>query len=590
MATYYLNVNATDNGNGTKTSPFNVWSSFGNAMYENGPHNGSVACGTEVTGTNLALAPGGDGWVLTSYGEGERPLIHCSITTNTDDWVIHDVNFDGVGVNPSYIIAGDGVNRNASLYNIAVTNKAFMTMAAGGGGFKIHDFTVNCKTSAMNFEATSTNKFGNTEIYNFTIDCNGSGSSDGLSIHISDDAQTGGTGWDVHNGTIKNCGENCLDLTACGGGQFYQLDLYGARMPTVLLGYQTTGVHVHHNRIHDGTGNGEVCDNSIGPNYVYKNFIRSTGTRTVYITDYGAGTKTNFFFEGNTIVADGGESFIFRFSLENGGTITATNIKNNIITTSNGTLPLCFAFYTGFAWNAEGLTCENNHYYNPAGAPVMASGVTWAAWNGTHTENGSADPLLVDRTLQTNADYRDAFLNSTESPVLNAGSYTTNGTYYKRDGTAVTGLHNVDDFVGTSANGTLDIGFFEYVTGESPPVPPSVTTSAVSSVTETTATGNGTISAIGDTAPSIVGVHVSTTESLVGEIAGSPFTENGTYSTEAFDIDITGLTAATTYYCQAYATSDDGTGTGDWVSFQTSTPPGALASGLQFNNALINWS
>ena len=94
---------------------------------------------------------------------------------------------------------------------------------------------------------------------------------------------------------------------------------------------------------------------------------------------------------------------------------------------------------------------------------------------------------------------------------------------------------------------------------------PSVTTSAVSGITRTTATSGGNVTADGGSAVTARGVCWST--SKYPTINDSKTTD-GT-GTGSFTSAITGLTADTKYYVRAYATNALGTFYGDTVSFTT---------------------
>uniref|UniRef100_UPI00249144B1 Calx-beta domain-containing protein n=1 Tax=Marinifilum flexuosum TaxID=1117708 RepID=UPI00249144B1 len=100
---------------------------------------------------------------------------------------------------------------------------------------------------------------------------------------------------------------------------------------------------------------------------------------------------------------------------------------------------------------------------------------------------------------------------------------------------------------------------------------PTVTTQAVSSITATTATGNGNINDLGIPNPTAHGVCWSTSENPT--TAGSKDDKGATSATGAYTASITGLTAGTTYYARAFATNDAGTVYGSQVSFTTNTPP-----------------
>ena len=98
---------------------------------------------------------------------------------------------------------------------------------------------------------------------------------------------------------------------------------------------------------------------------------------------------------------------------------------------------------------------------------------------------------------------------------------------------------------------------------------PTVTTQAVTSITQTTATGNGNMTDDGKETPSVRAVcykvgtgQTPTTSDSLGASAGSG-------GTGAFTSAMTGLTAGTTYSVRAYATNSAGTAYGSVVEFTT---------------------
>jgi len=102
---------------------------------------------------------------------------------------------------------------------------------------------------------------------------------------------------------------------------------------------------------------------------------------------------------------------------------------------------------------------------------------------------------------------------------------------------------------------------------KSNPVAPTITTQAVTSVTTTTAIGNGTITDLGVPDPTQHGVCWSTSENPTTE---DNKTENGiANATGTFTADITGLIPGTTYYVKAYAVNLADTAYGEQVSFTT---------------------
>lgn len=120
----------------------------------------------------------------------------------------------------------------------------------------------------------------------------------------------------------------------------------------------------------------------------------------------------------------------------------------------------------------------------------------------------------------------------------------------------------------TGTNGSEYVEFDGIELILSPLTPPTITTQAVSSITATTATGNGNITALGTSNPTAYGVCWNTT--------GTPTTsdskaDNGAASvTGAFTASMTSLSANTTYYVRAFATNTGGTSYGTEVTFTTS--------------------
>ena len=100
-----------------------------------------------------------------------------------------------------------------------------------------------------------------------------------------------------------------------------------------------------------------------------------------------------------------------------------------------------------------------------------------------------------------------------------------------------------------------------------PPVPPALTTSAVTNIGQNTSTSGGTITSDGGAAVTARGVcwSISPTPVLVDSK-----TTDGAGSGN-FSSSITDLTANTTYYIKAYATNSVGTGYGNEITFTTQT-------------------
>ncbi len=104
-----------------------------------------------------------------------------------------------------------------------------------------------------------------------------------------------------------------------------------------------------------------------------------------------------------------------------------------------------------------------------------------------------------------------------------------------------------------------------FSTTECPLLPPSVTTSPVSALTTTTARSGGDVTDDGSSPVTSRGICWSTSNNPT---ISDAHTDNGSGS-GAFTSNLTDLTPNTIYYLRAYATSLDGTGYGEEISFAT---------------------
>ena len=122
---------------------------------------------------------------------------------------------------------------------------------------------------------------------------------------------------------------------------------------------------------------------------------------------------------------------------------------------------------------------------------------------------------------------------------------------------------NPSEFV--NKNGAIGISGI-LATGESINSAPVISaTAAVTSITATSATSGGTVSADGGASVTARGVCWSTTANPT--MANSKTTDGN--GTGTFTSAITGLTSGTTYYIRSYATNSVGTSYGTQVSFTT---------------------
>jgi len=117
--------------------------------------------------------------------------------------------------------------------------------------------------------------------------------------------------------------------------------------------------------------------------------------------------------------------------------------------------------------------------------------------------------------------------------------------------------------------------------------PPTLTTTAISAITVTTATSGGNVTSDGGAEVTARGVCYGTSTKPV--VTGSK-TSDGK-GTGSFTSNLTGLTENTLYYVRAYATNSEGTSYGNEVSFTTNPVVGAtlttaIPSGLTSTSAV----
>ena len=168
------------------------------------------------------------------------------------------------------------------------------------------------------------------------------------------------------------------------------------------------------------------------------------------------------------------------------------------------------------------------------GASVTARGVCWSTSvnpvvTGNHTSDGTGTGIFTS----------------------NITGLTANTTYYVRA-------------YATNSAGTAYGNEISFTTSQNITVP-ILTTTAVSSIAQTTATSGGNITSDGGASVTSRGVCWSAS---TNPVATGNHTSDGT-GTGAFTSSITGLTANTTYYVRAYATNSVGTAYGNEISFTT---------------------
>jgi hypothetical protein len=202
-------------------------------------------------------------------------------------------------------------------------------------------------------------------------------------------------------------------------------------------------------------------------------------------------------------------------------------------TTSNSTIP---SVTTGTITNiSQNTAIVGGQVTSNGGVNVTARGVCWSTTpnplaTGSHTTNGTGTGVFI----------------------ANLTSLTTNTLYYLRA--------YATNSVGTAYGNEITFSTLPN------PVLPAIITTAVTNISQTTATGGGDVTGDGSAIVSFRGICWSTTPNPT--ITNSHTTDGG--GTGAFVSSITGLVSNTLYYVRAYAVNSVGTAYGNEVTFVTS--------------------
>lgn len=254
----------------------------------------------------------------------------------------------------------------------------------------------------------------------------------------------------------------------------------------------------------------------------------------------------------------GGQSFTSRLHFSNSAN-SVIRVHTAIVSGSPGSMTVSQAFSLTGGWRS--IVVERWGNATLAGSPAVNSG-----------ESTDAPSL----TVNTVAD------GSVVSWVSGDWNAVAPGTPAYRSGATQDGLHDKSGTVsyvayyayqvtGTAGSQTIgltapggqkaSIGGIEIQGVASAPI---VTTQAVTNITATTATGNGTV--VSDGSDTITERGVCWSTSLNPTTSDSKATSAGT--TGSYNVSITGLSNGTLYHARAYAINGQGTSYGEDITFR----------------------
>jgi hypothetical protein len=257
----------------------------------------------------------------------------------------------------------------------------------------------------------------------------------------------------------------------------------------------------------------------------------------LFFNGYAASTINNINIWNNTIIGHVGGSAVGGIGFVGEGTYTNISIKNNIIMNFTGQAPVYNQGGGGLSMNY--YTVNNNDFYN----------------------NGNSNLVQNYSFTPTNYNFTSGNITTIPGFVSSSNFNLASGSGCINTGTSV-GL--TADYLGHSIVGTPDIGAYEYQSGTH--YAPTVSTTAISSITTTSATGGGNITSDGGASVTVKGVCWSTSTNPTTAL--STKTSDGT-GIGSYSSSITGLSSSTLYYIRAYATNSVGTSYGSNVIFTT---------------------
>ena len=290
-----------------------------------------------------------------------------------------------------------------------------------------------------------------------------------------------------------------------------------ATLPTVVTG-NISGTTVH----------GEVTDAG-GAIVTERGICWGTSHNPTTAGTHGSsGTGTGTFSVELTDLAPGTTYYVRAYAINSAG--TAYGSEKTL--TTQATLP---TVTTGEVSNITQTSAQGSgNVTNDGGASVTERGVCWSTSHnptisGSHAYNGTG----------------------TGGYTVNMTGLTANTHYYVRA--------YAKNSAGVSYGNEVDFTTAQNVSA------PTVTTTQVTNVAQTTATGGGNVTNSGGATVTERGICWSTSHNPT--TSGS-HANSGT-GTGSFTVNMTGLTANTTYYVRAYAINSAGTSYGSEVSFTT---------------------
>jgi hypothetical protein len=323
-------------------------------------------------------------------------------------------------------------------------------------------------------------------------------------------------------------------------------------------------------------------------------FVTNPATVPILTTSSATSITQSTATTGGNITSDGGAAVTVRgvcWSIAADPTIADNTTSNNtgsgsFVSNLTGLSSNTKYYVKAYATNSAGTAYGNQVSFTttillPVVTTDEVSAVTaaTATGGGNVTSEGGA-PVTV----------RGVCWNNATNPTT-GNSKTTNGTGTGVFTSSITGLiHGTTYYVRAYATNSGGTVYGNEVSFTASVIMPTVTTTAISVITVSTARSGGNITDDGGAMITDRGICFSTSPNPT---TSNSIVTNGT-GTGSFFCNMSGLSPSTNYYVRAYATNSAGTAYGGELSFTTTTgipsPPAGVSAASGNSQATISWN
>ena len=302
---------------------------------------------------------------------------------------------------------------------------------------------------------------------------------------------------------------------------------------------------------------------SYGSEFLFTTLTLPTVT-TAAITNITQTTATS----GGNVTSDGGATITARgvcwstspAPVATGSHTTDAGTTGSYTSNLTGLVAGTLYYIRAYATNSVGTSYGNELTFTTLSLPTVTTAAVTNIAQTTATGGGN-----VTYDGGTTVTFRGVCWSTTSNPTT-SNSITTDGNGTGTFTSSLTGLGaNTLYHVRAYAANSVGTSYGSDVTFTTSPTTPSITTTAVTSITQTNAASGGNVTSDGGATVTARGVCWSTTS---GPVATGSHTTDGS-GTGTFTSSLTGLTKGTLYFVRAYAINSAGTAYGSEVSFTT---------------------